>query len=242
MEYESKIATSPRGLSQEQALAALQENPKFKAGTRIRSIERVGDRWSIKIDEPKVAAGPPFGDDEDDEGGPPSPDPSIPSPDEKPSADDEGDGEKKPPFDKKDKGEEKGDLDIAVILPILEAIAEKLGIGKPDALEDPLAPGPDGPPDGPPGPPAGPPGHKGPPPGHPLKPGEAPPGSTPIGTPAFASVQEMAGVIPSFTASTKEPITVKQAKHELEEEYGPYYKVKQASRKDGALNVLLAVR
>lgn len=222
MEYTSRTVTSAPGLSQEEALTTLQEQPLFKAGTRIASIRRQGNRWIAKLLEPKIAGPfPPSGDEEEEESGPPKPpeseDPAEAEEDGPPEGD-EGGEEGGPPKPGGDKGGEKAD--IGQLLHLVTQICDALGIApSPEGMGGPdaLGPGPDGP-GGPPMPPhGGPPGMGGPPPHGPhggpppgggaapprpmkLKPGEVPmkPGVTPIGSPAFSSVHEATQPAPTM--------------------------------------------
>ena len=244
MEFVEKPVTSPSGLSQEEALRGVQEHPKFKAGSRIASIRQRGDQWLIKLLEPKTAEFPPSKDDSSDseesvESTPPSDEES--SSDGPPSPD----GPPKPPKPEGEGGDEKAE--IGEVLSLLHQIVDALG----------LSPGPEGP-EGPSAPPPGPPGaeaapgHGGARPGagrpagpaaggakpRPLR--DVPPGTNPIS--GFASAQEMARQIPTFSAvADDDGTTINSAKAELENIYNPY-KVKQLSRKQGKLVALLSVR
>lgn len=207
------------GLSREAAERGLQGHPAIRKGASY-AIEPMGDHWVAAIVH---ESGPPFGGGDDEEESPapqsegPSPDESAgpPSPDsggEDSGGDpDAGDG---PPKEKGDKGGEKGE--IHQVLDMLQQIGQALGI--PLGMGDSMVPGAD-PMAGPPGPPGmgGPPGAGGPPGmgGGPdvkmheraMKPGETPPGGTPLGAPAFASVRadhpwsHMAGKVASFRVS-----------------------------------------
>lgn len=236
------IRCSRAGLSQEQALESLYAHPNFDPATmQVVAIRQAGSGWISKIREagfpPSDDEGdddaeapapkkPPFADDSDSDDGGDVPD-GPPSPDGPP-------GEDGPP---KGKGGESHE--IAMMMHLVQQIADALGIagdpGMPGA-EDPMAMGPDGPPPGPPGPPHG--GMGGPPP--PPPPGAMPPGPGPHGghgapphppgmTPAFASTQQqIVGRVASFTASETTDMPLHQAKAELEQIYGPHgYKVKQ---------------
>lgn len=181
-------------------LAAISEPPSFTriAENPFEKKEEGGEEGPPKDDSPESVPdqGP-----EDSEG-----------PDGPPSPDDGGDGSEGPPKHDEEKGGEHGG-DKAMLhelLGIVTQMAQALGIAPPGGgpEESPIpgkdvAPPPPGGPDG--GPPGlgGPPhGHGGPPPGGPagpdqtvqhqraLKPGEAPPGTTPVGAPAFASVSD----------------------------------------------------
>lgn len=119
--------------------------------------------------------------------GPPEPSEAPKGPDETPEVDSEG--EDKPKGDKKDKGGEKGEL--GEIKELLTVLLTALGLG-PDGLGPDANPVP-GADEGPPPPPPDAPGadnkthtvHE-----RALKPGESPPGTTPVGAPAFAHVRE----------------------------------------------------
>lgn len=217
-------------LSKEDARESLER--QFE-NAEIIDLKRRGDKWVATLLEPKKAEFPPKADDssddappfeKEDEGGD-SEDPGDgSSPDGPPSDDGAGEG---PP--KEEKGE-KGELHA--VLDILAQIADKLGIMPPGApmapgAEDPMAPPPPGPP---PGPPGG---------GHPaneilhrtkLKPGETPPGGTPVGAPAFASTD--LSRLASFDAFDDTPgKSIKQAHAELTAAYGPHgFVVRQIKR------------
>jgi hypothetical protein len=249
---QAKSVTTPRGLSQEQALEGIQSHPKFKVGSVIKSIRQKQDRWEVRLLEPKTAAPPPFPpkDDEESDGpsaveeAPEAPDEDGDSADEEDSPSDSSDG---PPSDKKPK--EGGE--IKEVLTLLHTLLDALGLGA----------GPEGPDAGPPAPPPGPPGAAGAPEhggarpgaGRPPGPGagggaptrpmrDVPPGANPIA--GFASARDMAAQIPSFTAAADDDgkTTVKQAKAELDAIYSPYYKVKQLKQANGKMLALLSVR
>lgn len=198
-------------------------------------LQRQGNEWVATLLEPKQAEFPPK--DDDDEGPPQftedkaedsdsDEEPKDDSSDGPPSHD--GEGSKPPKGEKGEKGE------LGAVLDILTAIADKLGIvpggdpgipGAEDALAPPLPP-----------PPPGPPGASGPNEllhRTKLKPGETPPGGTPIGAPAFAStdLSRMA----SFDAYDDTPgKSVKDAHRELTELYGPHgFAVRQIKRVEG---------
>lgn len=185
-------------VSKAQAEAGLTSDADFPKGADY-ALDVVEGRWVAAI---STQSGPPFGNEEAEEGppGPPSDGPPSDSGGEgPPSPDSDEGGEEKPKGDKKEKGG--GD---AKLLHILETIAVALGIDITGG-DSSMVPGMDGPP-GPGGPPGmdGPPdaGMGGPPPGPPgddkqhivheraLKPGDVPPGGTPLGAPAFASVRD----------------------------------------------------
>jgi hypothetical protein len=216
MDTEIKIVPGPSStrLTKEAAAEGLEKMPGFPKGASY-TIEEVDGRWFAAVEMPKVAA-PPFPPSGDEApAGPPTDGP--PSPDGPPS--DEG-GEEKPKSEKKEDGEkpdsegapgEHGKHDEAAVLSqvfdMLTKITDALGLSSP---ADGMIPGAD---DGAVPPPGGElhqkPGEGGPAdpaqgtePGvgsdnkmhtvheRSLKPGEAPPGTTPVGAPAFASVVE----------------------------------------------------
>lgn len=214
-------------MTREAAETALRNHPGFSKDASVQ-LEQLEGRWIAAIVK---EAGPPFGgapaDSDSDAPGPKSegPDDTAPEPDgdegPSPSAPSDGDGDEGPP--KKEKGGEKGELDA--LKQMVEAIATALGV--PLDIGG-MAPGPDdgmggagpdlgGPPPGAGGPPGAPPGGPAGPPGpdqkivhqRALKPGEAPPGTTPLGSPAFSSVDpnhpwaHQAGVTPSFLVSDR---------------------------------------
>lgn len=204
MNYESKTLRSRPGLSQEEALSALQSHPLFKQGTRIQSIRKRGKIWVAEVLEPVTAAFPPSGGEESGPSSPPSDGPSDDSPasDDGSGSDDGspfgGDGPDSPPSDgdsDKPKKSDGGGTD-AKMLHVLEQILHALQGGEPEpSVGGPDDLGPDGPggPDGSAGlsdfadSSAG----AGSGPGAKLKPGEVPnrPGAVPLGSPAFASRQ-----------------------------------------------------
>jgi hypothetical protein len=237
------VRCAARGLSREEAKLSLEH--QF-AGSEVLDVKRRGDKWVATLLEPKTAEFPP----KDDEDTDAPPEPKAESDDEGPkdSSSESDDSPKSdgPPKGDKPPGKGGEKAEIGAVLDLLTAIADKLGIAPPGAVpgaEDPLSP------DGPPPPPPGPPGAGGPPggpddgvggPGHQeivhrtkLKPGDTPPGVTPIGAPAFASsnLSRMA----SFDAFDDTPgKSIKQAKAELEELYGPHgFKVRQIKRVEG---------
>jgi collagen type I/II/III/V/XI/XXIV/XXVII alpha len=215
MKYAKRTVRSDPGMSQEQALLSLQTDPSFKPGTRIASFRRRGNQWVAELLTPtQHQAGPPpaFADKEEgppsDDGGdsdaPPASDSgSDEGPSDGPPSDDGGEDEAveellgggpdeggdKPEHGKKPSGDDAILHVLTEILHALQGDSGPEGMGGPDAL----GPGPSSPAAPPPpkhGPAGGPPGGGGPPSGRPMKPGEAPPGSTPVGAPAFASTRQ----------------------------------------------------
>lgn len=218
-----QIVTGPpvRAMSKEKAEQALRSHAMFPKSASV-AIEDVNGTWVAAIALPKegwqVQAGPAFeesdgkNDGEDSGGESDSKPPSDSGESGPPSGEDgppglDGEGGDKP---KKPSVEES----VLHLTDIVTQIATALGL--PVGGGAGPVPGMDaGPPAPPPGPPGGPPG--GPPAGGPpggkqhmvheraLKPGEAQPGTTPLGAPAFASVREdhpwreMPGQFASFT-------------------------------------------
>lgn len=212
------------------------------------AMEQMDGRWVAAVVH---EAAPPFGgggpaDAAEESPGPQSEGPDDEEPSEGPPSDgdsggeSDSDGESKPP---KEKGGEKGELHQ--VMQMLQQIGEALGI--PLGLGDSPVPGADGPPgapgaSGPPPPPGGPAGPGGPAEQHvihekTMKPGEVPPGGTPIGAPAFASVRSdhpwahIAGKVASWEVS--EPIgntplhVVAQELDGLSREIGYRYKLRE---------------
>jgi hypothetical protein len=216
------------GMSREAATESLLRNPQFPEGTDY-TIQQHEGHW-IAAYVKQAGPFPPSSDEEeapepksedsasDSAAGPPSDGPPSDGP---PSPDDGGgDG---PPHKEHGEGGEKGG-GLHLVEQKLDLLLTALGIdpaaigGDPGMGADGMPPGPDGPmgPAGPPPPPHG--GPEGGPPGGPggpggpettvhqraMKPGEVPPGGTPLGAPAFAKVKEqhpwghMIGVVPHF--------------------------------------------
>lgn len=229
MQFNRRTVTSRAGMGQEEALLGLQSHPEFKEGSTIAGIRRRGERWVISVLEPK--------DDMFSEG--------LDLPEDKPE-------EKKPdnPFDaiEDDKGpSEKPDhedselSEIKELIKDVKKIIDALGINSED--EGHKAPGMEDAPAPAPAPP-----HPAPPKGNDekevtlnksMRPGEAPPGTVNVGSPAFASTR-----VASFTATSDDTFnSIKQAKASLESEFGPHgYKVKQLRRSEGKIHALLSVR
>lgn len=237
MKYRSRLVRSKPGLSQEDALASLQNHPGFKSGTKIASLKKQGSRWVARLLEPTVKKSD-F--EEELESEEPK---DVPSEDGDDDSDDD-DLESDFPPPPKDKGDDETDDkkggDLKEVLSLLKDIAGALGIhkGEEDKLDD-LGPELDGPP----GPPlGGPPPPKEEAPKKPTKlgPGESLPSVTPVGAPAFSSVQQ--GIesrnLPSFIAETTENLSVKAAKTQLEKAF-PGYRVAQMKRQPDALRALI---
>lgn len=207
MTLEAKIVTGPLSskVSKEAAEKQLRSHPAFPKNASV-TLDEVEGRWVAAIATVKEAELPfePPKDEGPSEDGPPAPpseDEGPPSEDGPPS-DDEG-GEEKPEGEGKEKGEDKkGEgAELSHLVHLVTTLLTALGInpeGPGDSHIPGLDEGPPGGPDGqiPGGPPAGPPapGPEGDGKNHTvhersLKPGEAPPGSTPIGSPAFAATK-----------------------------------------------------
>lgn len=187
-------------VSKVEAETQLQRHPAFPKGASY-TLDEVEGRWIAAFATTKQAA-PPFAPSEE---GPPSGPPSgppgpegldgPPAPEESGPLSDEG----KPPSDEGKPGEKKpgkGGEQAAIqhLTQLVETLVNALGLGGPEGSP---VPGPDDipPPPHPGGPPVAPAGpgsddkqhvvHE-----RSLKPGEAAPGSTPVGAPSFASVRE----------------------------------------------------
>lgn len=238
MLYEKRtVKCAATGITRQQAHESLTSSEDFVAGTEVLELKRRGNQWVATLLEPKHAEFPPPKDDDNEEK---TDSDESPSKDESGSEGDDAPKGEGPPKPEGPKGGEKSELNA--VLDILMAVADKLGVGPgaaaPGAEDNPM-PG-DGPPPPPsPAPPGG--GLGGP--GHQevvhrtkLKPGDTPPGVTPVGSPAFASVQEQQlSRMASFDAFDDTPgKSIKQAKAELEAMYGPHgFTVRQIKRVEG---------
>lgn len=262
MDYTTRQVRSQPGLTQEEALQSLQSHPYYRSGTKIASIRRRGDRWVADLLEPKTAEFPPAEEDADA-----APDEAKAEKeeavadeekaDEGPDGGDEGpaglpsDGPPGAPGEEKKPGGGTETQILHVLTEILHALQggpPSGGLGGPDDL----GPGLDGP--------GGPPPHAGPgrPPGgggmgggmgggRPMKPGEVPnkPGVTPVGAPAFASLQakvaSVAGRKRSFKITAPPGAqSVKQVVAAVNQVCVPYgYKVEQVRKVEGRLAALV---
>lgn len=233
MLYSKRIVRcSARGLSRDDARNSLESSPQFKQGSEVLDLRRRGEQWIATLLEPHTAEFPPP---KDDDGSSEAPEKTENS-EESPSKSE--DGPPKPDGPPEAKGGEKAE--IAALLDLMTAIADKLGVvpggAVPGAEDSPMPGGPEGPPPGPPAPDAhggvGGPGHQEVVHRTKLKPGDTPPGVTPIGSPAFASTQDDLARVASFDAFDDTPgKSIKAAKAELEEMYGPLgFQVRQIKR------------
>lgn len=213
---EQQIITGPsvqKVASATEAEDMLRKTPGFPNGAQVK-LTNLNGHWIAAIAK---IAGPPFGDEGGEPGGgsePPEPagPPSDSGESESEPKPDEG-GEEKPKKDK-EKGHGGEEHLITQIFDMLSTLTQALGIAGPDAgmmpgMDDPAAGGPPMPPGagGPPGMPPGGPGgdgkthtvHE-----RALKPGEAPPGTTPVGAPTFASVDPRHPWAEHIAAGTKQ--------------------------------------
>lgn len=208
MDYDIKIVRGPSStnLKKEAAATELEKLPNFPKDATYE-IDEVDGRWVAAVLIPKTAEFPPPSGEE--EAGPPAPsaDEEAGPPEEKSESksDDESSSEGAPKADGKGDGKMSVEHQLANLTDMLTKITDALGLSSP---ADGMIPGADDgmvpPPGGPEGP--GPTGTGGDPSmGHKpgvgsdnkmhtvhersLKPGEAPPGTTPVGAPSFASVQ-----------------------------------------------------
>lgn len=193
MKVDTQIVTGPptSGVTKEAAERQLRSHPSFPKNASVQ-LDEVEGRWIAAI---TTVAGPfePSGEPPEGPSGeaPETPTDGPPAGESDHSEPNGDEGPPKDKGDKKDKGEkgEKGEL--AEVLHLLQTLVSALG------LDASPVPGLD---EGPPGPPGVPPGPPGPPGTAPdgkshtvhersLKPGETPPGGTPVGAPAFASTK-----------------------------------------------------
>ncbi len=233
MEFIARTVPGPPvdRVTKEAAEEQLRKHPQFKEGTVVAELKEDRGRWVATLHEPKVAkpkpprrrqaAPPPFEADT----------PEADAPSEEPKPDSESKSEEKP------KEEKKGDkVSLEDIKGLLEQIATAVGATPPGGPEDVpdlgAGPHPEGPKDGP-----GPLGDGAPPHDETstVEPGvkqiihrKAPPGATPVGSPAFASTKEAAPRVASFDVdeAVEPDFKVSDAERELTAIYGPHgYKV-----------------
>jgi hypothetical protein len=177
------------------------------AGRWVAALVEEDDEDEEKKDETKESATkqsgpPPFGggapaDDDEESAGPKSEGPDDKEPSEGDGDSDDDGGAAPPKAPKPEKGEAGKGGELHKILQMLETLFTALGL--PNDVGEPPEAGPGTPPPPPPHAP-GPPGPASPPGVKPneqhvihervTKPGETPPGGTPVGAPAFASVRD----------------------------------------------------
>jgi hypothetical protein len=251
------FATGPKvhTMTREAAVEAAKTSPRFPKKADGITVEELDGHWVAAIH----VADNPFGgpaDQTDDAPGPKSEGPGDTAPDDGSDGPDaEPDGDEGPPKDDEhgdEKKDEKGGEghEIKALLDIVNQIAVALGIPDLSGGEESPVPG-EEPPEGPPGP-DGPPGAGAPPAPEEvhheksLKPGEVPPGQTPVGAPAFSSVypdnpivqsskehpwEKLAGALATFEVEERVPdhYSAADVDAELQEvAYGTGFKVKQA--------------
>jgi hypothetical protein len=253
-----QIRSSKVGLTEAEARKSLIKEANFPEGYEISNLRKEGGRWIASVFIPKTSA-PPFPPDNDNEENDELPEPKIEDKEEGGPPSDEGGDDSGPPKEKSDhKPEDKSEKgELGEVLDLLHMLLDAIAGPTP-----PMGPGAGGPPlpGGPPGPPPGPPGGGGPggPPGGPkvqevihrrgLKPGESPPGSTPVGSPSFSSViplSEFNTLAPETNGRDEngKPITLAQAKKDLERQFTPYgFKVAQIKRHEDKIAALLTRR
>lgn len=188
------FATGPKvaDLTRDAALAAAKSNPNFPKNADEITVEELDGHWVAAVH----VADNPFGgpaDQTDDGAGPKSegpddtkPEPKDDKPDDGGEGPDMGEGPDGPP--KPEDGKKGGEgHELHALMDAVQKILVALGI--PDTEGESPVPG-EEPPGGPEGPPPGPPGAEPQTVHHEkaLKPGEVPPGQTPVGAPAFSSV------------------------------------------------------
>lgn len=262
MELETHIIKGPlvAKMSKEAAEKKLAEHPDVSAGASM-ALREIEGRWYAAVTIPKKdaatkqSAPPPFEPKDEgasDEGG--SSD-GPPSDDEGDGPPDEGDGGPDGPPDA-DKGAGALEHQVQALVHMMTKLMGALGLdqGPEGPMGHEAPPGPEGPPNAMDHDPATP-GDQGPDGKthtvheRALKPGESPPGTTPVGSPAFASVRddhpwkEYLGVKRTFVL--QEPIgdqtmaSVRSELRELEAEV-PGYKVKRA--KEGLVDGVRVAR
>ena|ERR1700677_1927215 len=253
------FATGPKvtTMTREAAIEAAKTSEQFPQGADDITVEELDGHWVAAIH----VADSPFGgpaDETSDAPGPKSEGPGDTKPDDGPPKDDKpddggdsegGDDSEGPPS--KDEGDEHGkggeSHEIKALFDLVNQIAVALGI--PDLGAQSPVPG-EEPQEGPPGPDAGGPPGAGAPPApeevhheKALKPGEVPPGQTPVGAPAFSSTnpiiarggkhpwENLIGVTATFEVEERVPdhYSAADVDAELSElAIGTGFKVKQA--------------
>jgi hypothetical protein len=205
MELDVQIIQGPHTAKVSKAVAEeqLTKHPAFPKGATYR-LEELEGRWIAAISAVKEAAPPAFAEGGGDTDSPPTSDGPPGPPTDDGTAEDVSEAEEPKGEDGEDKKGEDGKepkgegAELKQVLHMLTTLMDALGLS-PQGPEDSPVPGPDGavpPPPGAPGEPA--PGQDGK--THTvheraLKPGEAPPGTTPVGSPSFASTHPWADVL-----------------------------------------------
>ena len=258
MQYSKKtLYCKKSGLTEEEARISLLKHATI-VGSEIGPLYEENGRWTASLFIPKIAS-PPFPPDNDNEESDSLPKPKDDSGESETSDEPDGDegGSDSPP---KPKGEGEGkpksegggkDSEVLELLHlILDAIVGPSvppgpGAGAPSP--HPAPPGAGGPPGGPGGPP---PGAGGPPPGPPgaggppggphvqevihkrvLKPGEAPPGTLPVGAPALSHTIPVSQLNSLQGLTDGRNISLSQATADLDKKFSPYgFKVAQIQR------------
>lgn len=202
MDYTTEVIKSASGLTQQKALLALQKNRHFKPGTKIASFYNQGGHWVAKLLVPKTAANP-FEETEEDVKESPA---ELHDKEHDEHEKSESPFEEHEEHEKSEKSEKHEDSEAKKIKELekkIDLLLDALGISekgknldeKPEepSADLPAAPSKGGPADSPKKSDPLPPGS-----GAKLKPGEVPnkPGMTPVGAPAFASVQAAASSPP----------------------------------------------
>jgi hypothetical protein len=266
MDFEKKILRCAAAhLSQDEVRESLAVSDKFLPGSEIGKISREGDSWLAEVFVPKTAS-PPFPpNDHVNDAENPKPPPSDEEDKKTDSDPDEPEPESKEDSspDLSDSGEDKGlkhdkggkeDEIISLLHHLIESIGGGLG-GPPGPPPGPPSgpPGLGGPPGGGPppgvgGPPGGPPGIGGAPPNkiqevihrRGLRPGEAPPGVAPVGSPAFSSFDpSVLRDLNTFDAVAQgHGVSIKVAQADLNARYFPLgFTVRSAKRLEDGLIV-----
>jgi hypothetical protein len=248
MQFEKKFfRCSTIDISPEEAVESLKSSKDFVEGSEITAIQKDGDELVATVFSPvshvKEAERPFPPNDENVE------DDVLPKPKADESSDSDNEGTETPKHEEKDhkdeskeekeieSHDEKSELSHDEVILLLKEI---LNILKPTPMPSPRPAGPPGAPP-PPGPPGGPLDPK--PPQEiihrrGLKPGEAPPGIAPIGTPSFSSTQNggrqvSLSHLASIQAFAPKQGSFQDAYNDLTAKFSPYgFKVKQLTETD----------
>ena len=248
------FATGPKveTMTREAAVEAAKTSPQFPKNAEDITVEELDGHWVAAIH----VADSPFGGPADETGDAPGPKSEGPGDTEPPKEDgppkdeepdgDEGEDGDGPPKEGEEKGKGGESHKIDALFDAVQKILVALGI--PDAEAVSPVPG-EEPPEGPPGPDGAPPAAEAPPAPDEvhheksLKPGEVPPGQTPVGAPAFSHTnpiiargethpwEGLIGVTATFEVEERVPdhYSAADVDAELQEvAYGTGFKVKQA--------------